>query len=78
GGKRYSNDVVVAASIVAADFVRLFESGKAVVEDDIREIVKIHLDAYGIDMENSVNGSNTVKNHRMRFSSFSHISFDVN
>nr|GEY48428.1 40S ribosomal protein S13 [Tanacetum cinerariifolium] len=76
GGKRYSSDVVVAASIVAADFVRLFESGKD-VEDEIREIVKIRLDAHGIDMENSVNGSNTVKNHRMRFSSFSHISFDV-
>ncbi|GJW03980.1 hypothetical protein Tco_1562836 [Tanacetum coccineum] len=60
--KRYSSDVVVAASIVAADFVRLFESGKAAVEDDIRETVKIHLDAHGIDMENSVTGSN-VKNH---------------
>nr|GEY18192.1 40S ribosomal protein S13 [Tanacetum cinerariifolium] len=63
--KRYSSDVVVAASIVAADFARLFESRKAMVEDDISEFVKIRLDAHGIDMETSVTGSNTVKNHRI-------------
>ncbi|GJV58144.1 hypothetical protein Tco_1459149 [Tanacetum coccineum] len=35
------------------------------VEDDISKFVKIRLDAHGIDMENSVTGSNTVKNHRL-------------
>ncbi|GJX26596.1 hypothetical protein Tco_0232892 [Tanacetum coccineum] len=35
------------------------------VEDDISKFVKIRLDAHGIDMENSVIGSNTVKNHRL-------------
>ncbi|GJZ83633.1 hypothetical protein Tco_0648806 [Tanacetum coccineum] len=36
------------------------------VEDDISKFVKIRLDSHRIDMENSVTGSNTVKNHHMR------------
>nr|GEY11624.1 40S ribosomal protein S13 [Tanacetum cinerariifolium] len=52
-------------SLTVVTVINVAKFAMKMVEDDIREIVKIHLDAYGIDMENSVNGSNTVKNHRI-------------
>ncbi|PWA34644.1 40S ribosomal protein S13 [Artemisia annua] len=39
------------------------ELSSYIVEDDIRKFAKIRLDAHGVDKENSIAGSNTVKKH---------------